>query len=73
MIAALNPKLWGIVPSLMGRPELADDPMFIAVAERNKNQNELIPIIDYWVDSFGDLNELEELLMKTIFHVQGLE
>jgi crotonobetainyl-CoA:carnitine CoA-transferase CaiB-like acyl-CoA transferase len=64
MIAALNPKLWGILTSLMGRSELADDPKFITVAQRNKNQKELIPIIDEWVDSYGDLNELEGILMK---------
>jgi CoA:oxalate CoA-transferase len=64
MLAALNPKLWNILTSLMGRPELANDPKYITVAERNKNQKELIPIIDDWVDSFGDLNRLEELLIK---------
>lgn len=64
MLAALNPKLWGILTSLMARPDLENDPKFITVAERNKNQKELIPIIDDWVDSFGDLNKLEELLMK---------
>ena len=65
MLAALNPKLWGILTSLMGRPELENDPKFITVAERNKNQKELIPIIDEWVDSFKDMNELEALLMKS--------
>ncbi|OPY88100.1 MAG: Formyl-coenzyme A transferase [Smithella sp. PtaU1.Bin162] len=64
MIAALNPKLWDMLTKLMGRPELADDPKYITVAERNKNEKELIPIIDEWVDSFGDLDRLEELLMK---------
>ena len=64
MIAALNPKLWGILTSLMGRPELANDPKFATVAERNKNSKELISIIDKWVDSFNDLNKLEEMLMK---------
>ena len=64
MLAALNPKLWNILTSLMGRPELADDPKFVTVAERNKNQNELIPIIDDWVDSFKDMKKLEELLME---------
>lgn len=67
MLAALNPKLWGILTSLMGRPELEYDPKFITAAERNKNQKEVISIIDEWVDSFGDLNELEELLMKNNF------
>ena len=64
MIGALNPKLWGILTSLMGRPDMEKDPQYITVAERNKNQKKLIPIIDDWVDSFGDLNKLEELLMK---------
>lgn len=64
MLAALNPKLWDILTSLMDRPELANDPKFITVAERNKNQKELIPIIDDWVDSFSNLNNLEELLLK---------
>ncbi|TRZ78392.1 MAG: CoA transferase [Deltaproteobacteria bacterium] len=63
MIAALNPKLWNTLTSLMGRPEFASDPKFITVAERNKNQRELIPMIDEWVDSFENINELEELLM----------
>ncbi|HPK54204.1 MAG TPA: CoA transferase [Smithellaceae bacterium] len=64
MLAALNPKLWGILTNLMGRPDLEKDPRYVTVADRNKNQHELIPIIDAWVDSFGDLNKLEELLMK---------
>ena len=64
MLAALNPKLWDILTSLLGRPEFANDPRFITVAERNKNQNELIPIIDDWVDSYKDMSKLEELLMK---------
>jgi CoA:oxalate CoA-transferase len=64
MLAALNPKLWGILTSLMGRPEFANDPQYITVADRCTNQKELIPIIDEWVDSFKDLNKLEELLMK---------
>lgn len=67
MLAALNPKLWGILTNLMGRPDLEEDPRYINVAERNKNQWELIPIIDAWVDSFGDLNKLEELLMENGF------
>lgn len=64
MIAALNPKLWTILTSLMGRPDLADDPKWSTVAERNRNQRELIPVIDEWVDSFEEIDELEELLMK---------
>jgi CoA:oxalate CoA-transferase len=65
MIAALNPKLWGILTSLMGRSDLEHDPRFITVAERNKNSKELISIIDDWVDSFSDLKALEDLLMKS--------
>ncbi len=64
MLAALNPKLWNTLTSLMGRPELANDPKFASVAERNLNQKELIPIIDEWVNSFEDLNKLEKLLIK---------
>jgi CoA:oxalate CoA-transferase len=64
MLAALNPKLWNILTSLMGRPEFANDPKYITVADRCKNEKELIPIIDDWVDSFSDLSILEELLMK---------
>lgn len=64
MIAALNPKLWNILTTLMGRPDLENDPRFITVNERAINQKVLIPIIDEWVDSFSDLNELEEMLDK---------
>jgi crotonobetainyl-CoA:carnitine CoA-transferase CaiB-like acyl-CoA transferase len=64
MIGALNPKLWRILTSLMGRPEFENDPKYVTVAKRLENQKELIPIIDEWVDAFGDLNKLEELLMK---------
>ena len=64
MLAALNPKLWEILTRLMERPDLTNDPKFVTVAGRIKNQDELIPMIDDWVDSFEDLKELEKLLME---------
>ncbi len=64
MIAALNPKLWNILTTLMGRPDLENDPRFSTVNDRSINQKELIPIIHEWVDSFDNLKELEELLNK---------
>ena len=64
MIAALNPKLWNILTTLMGRPDLENDPRFSTVNDRSINQKELIPIIHEWVDSFDNLKELEELLDK---------
>jgi CoA:oxalate CoA-transferase len=64
MLAALNPKLWEILTSLMGKPELACDPKYLTVADRKTNQKEIIPIIDDWVDSFEDMDQLEKLLMK---------
>jgi crotonobetainyl-CoA:carnitine CoA-transferase CaiB-like acyl-CoA transferase len=62
MLAALNPKLWNILTTLMGRPDLENDPRFITVNDRAINQKELILIINDWVDSFDDLNGLEKLL-----------
>jgi crotonobetainyl-CoA:carnitine CoA-transferase CaiB-like acyl-CoA transferase len=43
---------WESLCRAMGRPELAKDPRFTTGADRTKNQGELIPMIEAWLQSF---------------------
>jgi crotonobetainyl-CoA:carnitine CoA-transferase CaiB-like acyl-CoA transferase len=43
---------WESLCRAMGRPELAKDPRFTTGADRAKNQGELIPMIEAWLQSF---------------------
>ncbi len=55
---------WPNMLRAMGQPELGRDPRFVTGADRAKNQKELIPIIERWMQSFADdeavLRVLEE-------------
>jgi len=55
---------WPSMVQAMGKPELIDDPRFATNADRGKNQKELIPLIDTWLQSFPNdeaaLQVLEE-------------
>lgn len=64
VIAALNPKLWGNLTKLMGRPELADKPGFQSATDRCANLNEVISAIEAWLGKFADIGKAEELLAK---------
>lgn len=43
---------WANMTRAMGRPELTDEPRFATNIDRGKNQQELIPLIEAWLQSF---------------------
>ena len=63
VILALD-RQWPSVVQAMGKPELLNDPRFATIADRGKNQKELIPMIEAWLQSFptdeAALQALEE-------------
>jgi crotonobetainyl-CoA:carnitine CoA-transferase CaiB-like acyl-CoA transferase len=63
VILALD-RQWSSVVQAMGKPELLHDPRFATGADRGKNQKELIPLIESWLQSFATdeaaLQALEE-------------
>ena len=51
VILALN-RQWPNVARALGKPELIDDPRFSSAGRRGKNREELIPMIEAWLQSF---------------------
>lgn len=49
---------WPNLVRAMGRPELGDDPRFADNAARAEHQDELIPLVQAWLLSFTDNDEL---------------
>jgi len=62
ILAVLNPKQWTALTSAMGRPELDQDPRFATVSDRAKNIKEMVRIIEEWMQTFDDLQELLHIL-----------
>ena len=61
VIAAGNAKLWKILCSVMGKPELADDPKFVGIQERIANHEELRAIICDWTKDYT-IDEIDKML-----------
>ena len=61
VIAAGNDKLWKILCSVMGKPELADDPKFVGIQERIANHEELRAIICDWTKDYT-IDEIDKML-----------
>jgi crotonobetainyl-CoA:carnitine CoA-transferase CaiB-like acyl-CoA transferase len=51
VILALD-RQWANVCNALGKPELLNDPRFSSAGRRGKNQKELIPMIETWLQSF---------------------
>jgi crotonobetainyl-CoA:carnitine CoA-transferase CaiB-like acyl-CoA transferase len=51
VILALD-RQWPNVCNALGKPELIKDPRFSSAGRRGKNQKELIPLIEAWLQSF---------------------
>ncbi len=51
VILALN-RQWPNMARALGKPELIDDPRFSSAGRRGKNREELIPMIEAWLQSF---------------------
>jgi crotonobetainyl-CoA:carnitine CoA-transferase CaiB-like acyl-CoA transferase len=47
---------------LMGKPELADDPRFSTREERVRNNNEVVRIVEKWLESFEKVSDVAALL-----------
>ena len=63
VIMSLQPQ-WENVCEAIGRPELKDHPNYLTAADRGKKQNEIIRIIETWMESFEDNNAVMEHLEK---------
>lgn len=61
VIAAGNAKLWKILCSVMGSPELADAPKFAGIQERIANHEELREIISSWTKNHT-IDEIDKML-----------
>ena len=61
VIAAGNAKLWKILCSVMGSPELADAPKFAGIQERIANHEELREIISSWTRNHT-IDEIDKML-----------
>ncbi len=62
IIAAPNPKLWKMLCSIMNNEELAEDPRFATGADRLKNMDPLVQLVEAWLDTFPDIKEPLELI-----------
>lgn len=57
IIGAPNPKMWSSLCRLMGRDDLADDPLFCTSAARIKNLNQMVAVIENWLKTFKTIDE----------------
>jgi len=62
IIAALSVSLWEKLCDVMGMPELANDPRFQTNDARCQRINEVIEIIEGWLNSFDKIEEAAALL-----------
>ena len=59
-------KLFRELTDLMGRPELADDPLFATNANRNANEDALRELITRWTQTMAQDDAIEQLLSRGI-------
>ena len=61
-ICAPNNKLWSKVCTVMGQPELTEDPRFCSGEARIRNLKEVISVIEGWLKRFDNINDAISLL-----------
>ena len=64
IIGAPNPKLWALLCDVMGRGEMAKDPLFITGTDRLKNLDKLIVMVETWLKTFPNIDEPLALIDK---------
>lgn len=64
VIAAVSNNLWKKLCVLMGREDMIENPKYIDNYMRAKNQKEIIPVINEWLQTFDDLEEAVALLER---------
>jgi CoA:oxalate CoA-transferase len=62
IIGAPNPKLWTLLCNVMGKGEMAKDPLFATGPDRIKNMDKLIELVETWLKTFSDIAEPLELI-----------
>jgi benzylsuccinate CoA-transferase BbsF subunit len=65
-IAVLSEDSWRDFCAVIGSPALADDPRFVTVAERKKNEDELDRIVEGWTLNKTGREVMEKLQKKGI-------
>jgi CoA:oxalate CoA-transferase len=61
-ISAATKVGWDRLTDLMGKPELADDPRFNTREERVRNHNEVVRIVEEWLENFEKVRDVATLL-----------
>ena len=64
IICAPNPKAWASVAKAMDRPDFLTDPKYATVNVRAKYQEEIIPEIEAWLDTFPNMDAAIERMME---------
>ena len=64
IIGAINVNTWRNLCRAMDRPELAEDPRYITNAVRVHNKDEVIKLVEDWLQSYDTIDEAIELLNK---------
>lgn len=62
IIGAVNAKMWTILCNSMGKSEIIEDERYSTLQKRIENQNEVIKIIEDWLQNFDDIVEAQKLL-----------
>jgi CoA:oxalate CoA-transferase len=55
---------WARLAELMGKPELASDPLFITTAERVKNNDEVTRLIESWLKNYERISDAAAYLQS---------
>lgn len=63
IIGALNQNLWTKLCTVMGRPELAEDPRYDTNAKRCDNLSDVIEVIESWLRGLETIDDAERQLM----------
>jgi crotonobetainyl-CoA:carnitine CoA-transferase CaiB-like acyl-CoA transferase len=87
VVCCPKPKFWSLLCEGIGRPELADDPRFADFAARDRNRDELLPLLeaaflertrDEWLEALGatgipvsPVNSVEEALRDPQVEARG--
>lgn len=62
IIGAVNPKMWKNLCDVMGQPALAENPRYDTLQKRVRVQDEVIAIIETWLQGFDDINGALDLI-----------
>lgn len=64
VIGVLSTNLWNKFCTVLGRPELEEDPRFISNDKRVENKEILIELVENWLKTFPQISQAVQLLME---------